>query len=72
MTKHVSVPFVIVLVLCGFLSSFGALLVSPPLLMAADPSADVYFHTPVCPLGLRRRRQTTITTRRSVPSTAGC
>ena len=41
MTKRVSVPFVIVLVLCGFLSSFDTLFVSPSPLMAADPSADV-------------------------------
>ncbi|MBS0164090.1 MAG: hypothetical protein JSS48_16170, partial [Nitrospira sp.] len=51
MTKRVSVPFVIVLVLCGFLSGFSALFVGPPSLLAADPSTDVYFHTPGVPSG---------------------
>ena len=51
MTKRVSVPFVIVLVLCGFLSGVSALFVGPPSLLAADPSTDVYFHTPGVPSG---------------------
>lgn len=50
MIKRLPLPSVILL-LCGLLVAASVLLLNPPLLVAADPSADVYFHTPGVPDG---------------------
>jgi cytochrome d ubiquinol oxidase subunit I len=45
MIKRLPLPSVILLLLSGLLVAASVLLLNPPLLVAADPSADVYFHT---------------------------
>jgi len=51
MTKRLSRPSVILLFVCALLSAVSLILVSPPPLVASDPSSDVYFHTPGVPSG---------------------
>jgi len=51
MIKRLPLPSVILLLLSGLLVAASVLLLSPPSLVAADPSADVYFHTPGVPDG---------------------
>lgn len=51
MTKRSSLASVILLFVAGLLSVAGVIMLSSQPLMAADPSSDVYFHTPGIPSG---------------------
>nr|HNI20718.1 hypothetical protein [Nitrospira sp.] len=51
MTTRRSLSFVILLLVGGLLSVASLIVLSPPSIMAADPSNDVYFHTPGTPSG---------------------